>query len=83
MTLYFLAIRCKPKHYLPVLSIFRPDGNAKELGTQIYPKPNIPQPGSSNRCWITFLGAQGHCERRMEKYPLYNTDDTPEGYKVQ
>ena len=27
------------------------------------------------------MGPHGHCERRMEKYPLYNSDDTPHGYK--
>ena len=52
----FLLHRCQPKHYLPVLSVFRPDENSDELDTHIYPKPNIPQPGEYNRCWITFLG---------------------------
>ena len=28
--------------------------------------------GEYNRCWITFMGPHGHCERRMKKYPLYN-----------
>ena len=79
----FLHHRCKPKHYLPVLSIFRPDVRTKELATKIYPKPNIPQPGQRNRCWITFLGPQGHCERRKDRYPLYNSDDTKEGYAVR
>lgn len=78
----FLLHRCQPKHYLPVLSVFRPNGGAKELSTKIYPKPNIPQPGSYNRCWITFLGPQGHCERRKDQFPLYNSDDTKEGYQV-
>ena len=78
----FLLHRCQPKHYLPVLSVFRPDGKAKELATKIYPKPNIPQPGQRNRCWITFLGPQGHCERRRDMFPLYNSDDTKEGYMV-
>ena len=41
----FLIQRCQPKHYLPVLSIFRPSENSTELDTHIYPKPNIPQPG--------------------------------------
>lgn len=77
----FLIQRCQPKHYLPVLSIFRPDENSTVLDTHIYPKPNIPQPGEYNRCWITFLGPHGHCERRKEKFPLYNSDDTPQGYK--
>jgi predicted nucleic acid-binding Zn-ribbon protein len=77
----FLIQRCQPKHYLPVLSIFRPSENSTELDTHIYPKPNIPQPGEYNRCWITFMGPHGHCERRMKKYPLYNSDDTPHGYK--
>merc|ERR1711894_838497 len=40
----FLLHRCKPKHYLPVLSVFRPNAEDKELATKIYPKPNIPQP---------------------------------------
>ena len=58
----------------------RSDESQKELDTHIYPKPNIPQPNHPNRCWITFLGPQGHCERRRDKYPLYNSDDTIEGY---
>ena len=41
----FLIQRCQPKHYLPVLSIFRPSEDATELDTHIHPKPNIPQPG--------------------------------------
>ena len=41
----FLIQRCQPKHYLPVLSMFRPSENSTELDTHIYPKPNIPQPG--------------------------------------
>lgn len=78
----FLLHRCQPKHYLPILSIYRPYGEKDtELATHIYPKPNIPNPGEYNRCWITFLGPHGHCERRMEKYSLYNSDDTPQGYK--
>merc|ERR1712174_162718 len=76
----FLINRCKPEHHLPVLSMFRSDESQKELDTHIYPKPNIPQPNHPNRCWITFLGPQGHCERRRDKYPLYNSDDTIEGY---
>jgi len=77
----FLINRCRPEHHLPVLSVFRPDANSKELTTHIYPRPNIPQPNHPNRCWITFLGPQGHCERRKDKYPLYNSDDTVEGYR--
>ncbi len=51
------------------------------MTSHIYPRPNIPQPGSPNRCWITFLGAHGHCEAGSGAYPLYNSDDTPgEGY---
>ena len=51
----FLLHRCKPKHYLPVLSVFRPttvaamSGPPKELTSHIYPKPNLPQPGGHNR----------------------------------
>ena len=33
-----------------------------------------------NTCWITFLGAHGHCEAHSTKFELYNSDDTPEGY---
>jgi len=77
----FLINRCRPEHHLPVLSMYRPDVESKELATHIYPRPNIPQPNSPNRCWITFLGPQGHCERRKDKYPLYNSDDTVEGYR--
>ena len=33
------------------------------------------------RCWITFLGPHGHCEAGAKEYPLYNSDDTPEGYE--
>merc|ERR1719167_852652 len=29
----FLLNRCSPKHYLPVLSVYRPNKEAKELGT--------------------------------------------------
>merc|ERR1711970_1124213 len=74
----FLLHRCSPKHFLPVPSVYRPDADAKELGTHIYPKP---QGGTGkNNCWITFLGAHGHCEAHNEKFDLYNTDDTNEGY---
>ena len=45
----FLIQRCQPKHYLPVLSIFRPSEDATELGTHIHPKPNIPQPGEKEK----------------------------------
>ena len=45
----FLLNRCSPKHHLPVVSMFRPNAAAKELTTHIYPKPNIPQPGQTNR----------------------------------
>jgi hypothetical protein len=74
----FLLKRCSPKHYLPVLSIFRPTSSAAELGTHIYPK--LQTIGSRNTCWITFLGAHGHCEAHNTQYDLYNTDDNNEGY---
>ena len=45
----FLLNRCSPKHYLPVMSVFRPNKQAKELTTHIYPKPNVPQPGDRFR----------------------------------
>ena len=45
----FLLNRCSPKHYLPVMSVFRPNKQAKELTTHIYPKPNVPQPGDKFR----------------------------------
>jgi len=84
----FLLKRCKPRHHLPVVSVFRPaevDKRSKgevgrELSTHIYPRPNLPQPGQRNRCWVTFLGSHGQCEAHADKYALYNTDDTPEGY---
>nr|AVA26901.1 mucin-like spermatophore wall protein 1 [Lepeophtheirus salmonis] len=76
----FLLNRCSPKHYLPVMSVYRPNGQLKELPTHIYPKPNIPQPGHPYRCWITFLGPHGHCERHMDRYDLYNVDDGQDGY---
>merc|ERR1712215_19700 len=53
----FLLNRCSPKHYLPVLSVYRPDKDAKELGAHVYPKV---APTGANACWITFLGAHGH-----------------------
>merc|ERR1712234_58484 len=68
----FLLNRCSPKHYLPVLSVYRPNKDAKELGTHVYPK--VPSSGA-NACWITFLGAHGHCEKHSQKYDLYNTAD--------
>jgi len=74
----FLINRCSPKHYLPVMSVFRPDVKAKTLGTHFYPKMEVKQ--GSFSCWITFLGAHGHCEAHSSKYDLYNSDDTPEGY---
>merc|ERR1711970_1221426 len=75
----FLINRCSPKHYLPVMAVFRPSEEEKECGTHVYPKVNQNQ---QNQCWITFLGAHGHCEAHNEKFPLYNTDDTPEGYSA-
>ncbi len=30
---------------------------------------------------MTFLGAHGQCEAHVDKYSLYNSDDTPDGYK--
>merc|ERR1712212_383183 len=68
----FLLNRCSPKHHLPVLSVYRPNKDAKELGTHVYPK--VPSSGA-NACWITFLGAHGHCEKHSQKYDLYNTAD--------
>ena len=38
----FLINRCSPKHYLPVMSVFRPFPGAKNLGTHFYPKMNVP-----------------------------------------
>jgi len=76
----FLINRCSPKHYLPVLSVFRPNGEAKSLGTHFYPKTQ--SAGKTNQCWITFLGAHGHCEAHNSQFDLYNTDDTPEGYSA-
>jgi len=68
----FLLNRCSPKHYLPVLSVFRPNAEAKELGTHVYPKVSS---HGTNACWVTFLGAHGHCEAFSNKYDLYNTPD--------
>ena len=76
----FLINRCSPKHYLPVMSVFRPFAGAKQLGTHFYPKMQVDT--GKNSCWITFLGAHGHCEANSRKYDLYNTDDTPEGYSL-
>merc|ERR1712002_659261 len=75
----FLLHRCSPKHFLPVLSVFRPDAASADLGTHIYPKVDVAKTGK-NACWITFLGAHGHCEAHNEKFNLYNSDDTEEGY---
>ena len=33
------------------------------------------------RCWVTFLGPHGHCEAGAKEFPLYNSDDTPDGYE--
>jgi len=74
----FLINRCSPKHYLPVMAVFRPSNKEESLGTHFYPK--IKTAGKQNTCWITFLGAHGHCEAHNDKFDLYNTDDTPEGY---
>jgi len=74
----FLINRCSPKHFLPVMSVYRPTVGSKKLGTHFYPKMNVPS--GQNTCWITFLGAHGHCEAHSKKYDLYNTDDTEEGY---
>ena len=76
----FLINRCSPKHYLPVMAVFRANANDKKLGTHFYPK--IQAAGGKNTCWITFLGAHGHCEAHNSKYDMYNTDDTPEGYST-
>merc|ERR1739838_1127676 len=71
----FLINRCSPKHYLPVMAVFRPSNKEESLGTHFYPK--IQTAGKQNTCWITFLGAHGHCEAHNDKFDLYNTDDTP------
>jgi len=76
----FLINRCSPKHYLPVMAVFRPSNKEESLGTHFYPK--IQTAGKQNTCWITFLGAHGHCEAHNDKFDLYNTDDTPEGYSM-
>ena len=34
-----------------------------------------------HRCWVTFLGPHGHCEAGAKEFPLYNSDDTPDGYE--
>ena len=39
----FLINRCSPKHYLPVMSVFRPDVKTKTLGTHFYPKMEVKQ----------------------------------------
>jgi len=74
----FLINRCSPKHYLPVMAVFRPNDKSESLGTHFYPKMEVKDGKFS--CWITFLGAHGHCEAHSSKYDLYNSDDTPEGY---
>merc|ERR1711974_529987 len=76
----FLINRCSPKHYLPVMAVFRPSNKEESLGTHFYPK--IQTAGKQNTCWITFLGAHGHCEAHNDKFDLYNSDDTPEGYAM-
>merc|ERR1711936_567450 len=76
----FLINRCSPKHYLPVMAVFRPSNKEESLGTHFYPK--IQTTGKQNTCWITFLGAHGHCEAHNDKFDLYNSDDTPEGYAM-
>ena len=30
---------------------------------------------------MTFLGPHGHCEAGAKEFPLYNSDDTPDGYE--
>merc|ERR1711936_687932 len=65
-------------HYLPVMAVFRPNDKSESLGTHFYPKMEVKDGKFS--CWITFLGAHGHCEAHSSKYDLYNSDDTPEGY---
>merc|ERR1712227_254031 len=59
-------------------SVFRGDMKSESLGTHFYPKMEVKDGKYS--CWITFLGAHGHCEAHDSRYDLYNTDDTPEGY---
>jgi len=71
----FLLNRCQPKHYLPVLAVFRGSSSDKELTSHIYPKVDA---HGTNACWITFLGAHGHCEAHSNKYDLYNTPDNEE-----
>merc|ERR1712212_1215746 len=68
----FLLNSSSPKHYLPVLSIYRHSAASKELGTHVYPKLKS---GGDKSCWITFLGAHGHCEAHNNEFPLYNTAD--------
>jgi len=68
----FLLNRCSPKHYLPVLSVYRHSAASKELGTHVYPKSKA---DGDKSCWITFLGAHGHCEAHNNEFPLYNTAD--------
>ena len=53
--------------------VFKPEKDSKELGTHIFPAPK--QADSKKSCWITFLGAHGHCEKHKDKYSLYNTPD--------
>merc|ERR1712215_262250 len=74
----FLINRCSPKHYLPVMSCFQNSPEEKKVGCHFYPK--VQNTGGGNTCWITFLGAHGHCEAHNDKFNLYNTADTAEGY---
>ncbi len=30
---------------------------------------------------MAFLGSHGQCEAHVDQYSLYNSDDTPDGYK--
>ena len=55
-----------------MLAVFRPSERSLELGTHIYPKAQVFE---ENKCWITFLGAHGHCEKHKSQFPLYNTND--------
>lgn len=60
---------------------FRQSESEQELISHVYPKPNIPNPGQVNRCWVTFLGSAGHCEALKDQFPSYNSDDSLEGYE--
>merc|ERR1712042_411431 len=48
----FLINRCSPKHYLPVMAVFRADAHDKKLGTHFYPK--VQPSNGKNTCWITL-----------------------------